>query len=352
MKIEPFSLDLSAPLATAAGTIDAREGFTVAYRHRGETGIGEATPLPGWTESIDACRAALDRAAEAADEAAIERDGTGHSGALLELDAAETPAARHGFASALLDADARADGVPLYQWFDDRRGTVGSVPVNATIGDGTLEETVVAAETAIDEGFDCLKVKVGARSIADDLDRLRAVREAVGDTVELRVDANAAYDRTQAREAIDGFASVGVSLVEQPLKADDLAGHRDLRGEGVEIALDESLAASMAQEIIDADAADVLVLKPMVVGGPGNAHTLAMRARDHDIEPIVTTTIDAVVARTAAVHVAAAIPDVRPCGLATADRLAEDLGPDPCGVEDGRITVPQDPGLGVEVADD
>jgi len=59
------------------------------------------------------------------------------------------------------------------------------------------------------------------------------------------------------------------------------------------------------------------------------------------VDPVVTTTVDGVVARTAAVHVAAAIPDVAPCGLATAELLAEDLGPDPAPVDDGRISVPQ-----------
>jgi o-succinylbenzoate synthase len=352
MRIEPFSLSLSAPLTTAAGSIDSREGFTIDYRHRGESGLGEATPLPGWTESLDACRDALDRAAAAADQDASAESGTGHGSALLELDAAETPAARHGFASALLDADARADGVPLYEWLDTNVGTVRSVPVNATIGDGTVEETVRAAETAVEAGFDCLKCKVGARSIEKDIERIRSVRNAVDEGIELRVDANAAYDRETARDAVDGFASLGVSYVEQPLPAADLDGHRDLRGRGVGIALDESLTECIAQEIIDADAADVLVLKPMVVGGPGNAHTLALRAREHGIEPVISTTVDAVVARTAAVHVAAAIPDVRACGLATADRLATDLGPDPCTVEDGRMAVPQSLGLGAEVADD
>jgi o-succinylbenzoate synthase len=352
MRIEPFSLSLSNPLTTAAGTIETREGFTVDYRHRGESGLGEATPLPGWTESLDACHAALDRAAAAADQEASAESGNGHGAALLELDAAETPAARHGFASALLDADARADGIPLYEWFDAGVGPVRSVPVNATIGDGSVEETVETAETAVEVGFDCLKCKVGARPVSEDVERIQSVRAAVGERVEIRVDANAAYDRDAAREAVDGFASAGVSYVEQPLEPGDLAGHRDLRGRGVGIGLDESLAECMAQEIIDADAADVLVLKPMVVGGPGNAHTLAMRARDHGIEPVVSTTVDAVVARTAAVHVAAAIPDVRACGLATADRLAGDLGPDPCPLEEGRIAVPQQSGLGVEVADD
>jgi len=349
MNIDPFALELADPLTTAAGTIDAREGFTVTYRHRGQRGVGEATPLPGWTEPIEACREALDRAAAAADEDASERDGSGHGAALLELDAAETPAARHGFATALLDADARADDVPLYQWFDADVGTVSSVPVNATIGDAPVEKTVEAAEEAVEAGFEALKCKVGARSVAEDGRRLRAVREAVDKGVALRADANAAYDRETAREALEAFASAGVSYVEQPLAADDLAGHRELREMGVDIAIDEGLAEHTVGEVLDADAADVLVLKPMVLGGPGNAHTLAMRARERGVEPVVTTTVDAVIARTAAVHVAAAIPDVRACGLATADRLAEDLWPDPCPVADGTIAVPQSPGLGVEV---
>ncbi|MEF8976890.1 MAG: o-succinylbenzoate synthase [Halapricum sp.] len=349
MRIESFSLDLAEPLATAAGTIETRDGFIVSYRHRGETGIGEATPLPGWTETAEECRNALERAAQTAEEAASERDGAGHGPALLELDAAEVPAARHGFGTALLDADARADGLTLYEWFDAPVGTVRSVPVNAILGDAPPDETVAAAEEAIESGFDCLKIKIGSRPVPEDLERVRAVRGAVGEDVTIRADANAAYDRETAAKAIEGLATAGVAYVEQPLPADDLDGHRELQGRGVDIALDESLIEHMAQEIIDAEAADVLILKPMVVGGPGNAHTLAMRARDHGIEPVVTTTIDGVVARAAAVHVAAAIPDVRPCGLATADRLAGDLGPDPCSVDDGRITVPQKPGLGVEV---
>ena len=350
MKIEPFVLELADPLVTAAGAIDAREGFTVTYRHRGQRGVGEATPLPGWTESVAECNEALDRAAAAADEDASERDGSGHGPALLELDAAETPAARHGFATALLDADARADGVSLYQWFEADVGSVSSVPVNATVGDAPVEATVEAAEEAVADGFGALKCKVGARSVAEDRRRLRAVREAVGEDVELRADANAAYDRETAHEALEAFASAGVSYVEQPLAAADLSGHRRLREAGVDVALDESLVEYDPQAILDADAADVVIIKPMVLGGPDSAHALAMRAREREIEPVVTTTIDGLVARAAAVHVAAAIPDVRACGLATADRLAEDLASDSCSVANGRIAVPQSSGLGVEVA--
>jgi len=341
--IEQFSLPLSAPLTTAAGDIERRDGFLVGYDHRGVTGVGEATPLPSRTESLEECRGALGRALD------VGTDDQ-HSRALLTMDAEEVPAARHGFATALVDADARADDVPLYRWFDADSRT-RQVPVNATLGDDDVTETAVAAESAVEDGFDCLKLKVGARSLERDVERLRAVREAVEPDVTLRADANGAWGRDTAEEALEGFAALDVAYVEQPLPAEDLDGLAALRGGPVDVAVDESLVEHRVADVLEADAADVLILKPMVLGGPGNAHTIAMRARDMGVDPVVTTTVDAVVARTAAVHVAAAIPDIRPCGLATADFLEADLGPDPAPVEDGAITVPQDAGLGIELAD-
>lgn len=339
MRIEPFELPLSDPLATADGEIDRRRGFLVRCKHRGQLGVGEATPLAGWTESRDACERAL------VDAVARARDGD-LTAARRSLPASAT-AARHGVSTALLDADARADGVPLCTWFDANRAP-DAVPVNATIGDGSPETTAAKAAEAVESGFDCLKVKVGARSTEGDLDRLEALGAAVGDGPTLRVDANGAWSRETATDVIPALADLGVATVEQPLDPANLAGHAALRGGPVEIALDESLSEQGVAAIVDADAADALVLKPMVLGGPGEAYAVATRCRHAGVEPIVSTTVDAVVARTAAVHVAAAIPDVRPCGLATADRLVADLGPDPSPVEDGRMSVPDGPGIGLD----
>jgi o-succinylbenzoate synthase len=335
--IEAFSLPLSSPLSTASGTIDRREGFLVRQVRHGVTGIGEATPLPGWTESRSACRDALERA----QDATAERQGTGFR-------AVEgTPAARHGFATARLDAQARTEGRPLYRWLADG-GSCQRVPVNATLGDGDVDQTVGAAERLANAGFDCLKLKVGARPLEADLERVRTVRTAVGDDVTLRLDANGSWGRDGAREAFDALADIGVSYVEQPLAPHDIAGHEALRGGQIGVAVDETLSERPIGAVLDAGAADVVILKPMVLGGPGTAYTLAGRAREAGVEPVVTTTVDAVVARTAAVHVAAAVAGVRACGLATADRLEADLGPDPAPVTDGSIAVPQGPGLGID----
>lgn len=325
--IQQFALPLARPLATARGTIDERRGFLFARNG----GVGEATPLPGWTESIDVCKQALEAA----------ENPEAWNGALAACE--DAPAARHAVSLAKLDAEARAANVSLAHSLAENPAE--SVPVNATVGDGSPEKTANEARAAAKNGFETVKLKVGARSVAEDIERLRAVRDATDAT--LRADANGAWTREQAREAFDAFADLGIEYVEQPLPAGDLAGHADLRGGTVGVALDESLTEHTLSDVLDA--ADYVVLKPMALGGVDRALDAARDARGAGVEPVVTTTVDAVVARTAAVHLAAAIPDVPACGLATADRLAEDLAADPAPVEDGRIRVPESPGNGIDV---
>ena len=330
MNVEPFSIELARPLSTARGEITVREGFLVEVEHDGETGYGESTPLPGWTESLAECRAALD----AVDAEALSRSLEGMDG---------SPAARHGLELALFDAAARARDEPLYRYLGGEE-RVDGVPTNATVGDGPPAETAREAREAVDVGFPAVKVKVGARSLDADLERMRAVREACPD-VELRADANGAWDRSTARRALSDLSRLDLAYVEQPLSAPDLAGHAALRGRGVRVALDESLASASVDELLAAGAADALVLKPMALGGPGRVRSAALRARTVEVEPIVTTTIDGALARAAAVHAAASIPDVGACGLATGSWLASDLTDvDPAPVAGGRIRVPSGPG--------
>ena len=336
LDIEPFSVRLSRPLETADGTIRKRRGFLVFVEYEGTSGVGEAAPLPGWTEPHGACREALGRAGSIAEE-------LDWGVALAKTDA---PAARHGLSLALAEARARDAGLPLYRSLGDG-DPVRSVPVNATLCDDDPAATAGAAERATLEGFDCLKLKAGVRPVVEDAERVRAVRDRVGASVELRVDANGAWTRGEAESALEALADAGVSYVEQPLPADDLAGHAALRGGPVDVALDESLHEHGIDRITGVGAADVVVVKPMVAGGPDRACAAATAVREAGIDPVVSTTVDAVVARTGAVHVAASLPEVRPCGLATGSMLATDLSADPAPVVDGAVEVPQELGLGL-----
>lgn len=337
LEYERFSVPLREPLETAAGPIESREGFLVRAIEDDLIGLGEATPLSGWTEPLEECERALERASEAIENGDL-------SGAIEAIE--DTSAARHGVTLAITDAQAIEGATPLYQHLCASE-RVARVPANATVGDGSPEETVRAASDAVDRGFSCCKLKVGVRSVEEDVERMTRVREAVGSAVELRADANGAWTFEEAERAIEAFADLEVSLVEQPLPAGALEGHAELRGRGVDIAFDEGLLAHGVDAIAEAEAADAIVLKPMALGGVDVARELAAWADQLGLYSIVTTTIDAVVARTAAVHLAASIPDVPACGIATADFLETDIGRDPVLFENGAAVVPQAKGLGI-----
>lgn len=105
LQIREFSVDLRQPLSTAKGDIERREGFLVAVDAAGTTGIGEATPLPGWTESLAECGDALNSVSDP-------------KRALADGSLADAPAARHAVSLALADARARAANQPLATTLD------------------------------------------------------------------------------------------------------------------------------------------------------------------------------------------------------------------------------------------
>jgi L-alanine-DL-glutamate epimerase-like enolase superfamily enzyme len=368
-RTRPFSLPLSAPLATAKGEITKREGALVAITTvDGDSdsdddsareqllGVGEATPLPGWTESLAECRDAIAAVADSGQSPGCGAPSK-RSPARGKLPSPSCPAARHAVTLAARDALARRRGVSVAETLTrDGEQPASSVPVNATVGDATVSETVGAAESAVAAGFETLKLKVGARDLEADLARVQAVAEAVRKEhtdITLRADANGAWDRETARRALTELDGL-VAYVEQPLAATDLDGLTTLRGVGAPVAVDESLAALDPFAVLDAEVADVLVCKPMALGGLARSLAVARTADARDVETVVTTTIDGVVARTAAVNLAAAIPGGgdRAHGLATGDLLKQDLRgadsqlvEDPVPVENGRIAVPDEPGL-------
>jgi o-succinylbenzoate synthase len=331
MQIDSFSLPLSRPLETATGRIETRRGFRIRVEVDGAVGVGEATPLAGWTESLTACERALGTVDDPV--AALDDDRL-----------ADAPAARHGVSLAVLDARSRAADRPLYRYLGGGE-RVDSVPVNATIGDGSATETADAAADAVEGGYPAIKVKVGAREPAMDLARLEAVRARCPD-VEVRIDANGVWDEPTVDELLPTLAELDVAVLEQPLAAERLDAHARLRDRGVEIALDESLVERGVEAVVDAAAADLLVCKPMALGGVDVARSVIETVREAGLDGIVTTTIDGSIARAAAVHLTASLPGIRPCGLATGGLLADDLtdasavGP----VEDGWIAVPQGKG--------
>jgi L-alanine-DL-glutamate epimerase-like enolase superfamily enzyme len=144
------------------------------------------------------------------------------------------------------------------------------------------------------------------------------------------------------------IAPVDVAYVEQPIAPGDLEALAWLRRiSPIDIAADESIGSRAdALAVLDAGAADVLVVKPARVGGPGEAQVIAAAAAERRVGTTISNLLETGVGLAAALRVAAALPDPDrgyAHGLATADLLVSDLLATPLVVHDGRVAVPGDP---------
>jgi L-alanine-DL-glutamate epimerase-like enolase superfamily enzyme len=154
--------------------------------------------------------------------------------------------------------------------------------------------------------------------------------------------------------ALEAMAKSGIEYAEQPVPTDDLEAMAWLvRHAPLRVAADES-ACSVAQalRVLEAGAAHVLVLKPMSLGGLVPTLDLVRRASARDVPCVITTTIDAAIARTGALHAAAAAMGLMAephlaFGLATGPWLAEDVLEDAPAPGRGAIALPRVPGLGL-----
>jgi len=203
-----------------------------------------------------------------------------------------------------------------------------SVPVNATVPAVPADE--VAAVLARYDGCTTAKVKVAERGqdLADDVDRVAAVREVMGPAGRIRVDANGGWDLEQAREALARLARYGLEYAEQPCATvEDLARLRTALARGgteVLVAADESIRkASDPLRVAREGAADVVVVKVAPLGGVRAALAVA---RACGLPTVVSSALDTSVGISAGVALAAALPELPfACGLGTVELMAGDV---------------------------
>jgi len=346
LQIRPRNLLLRAGVVTGTGLRVGVEGFWLRFGD----GLGEVTLLPDFgSESLDDARRALEQAAEA-----LQGSGPATSPEEIEqrINAipalARAPASRAGVELALLDAASRHAGQPLAGWLGAAERVVR---VNALLIEDTPQALAAAARSRVREGFETIKVKVGSASAEVDHQRLKAVREAIGPDVRLRIDGNGAWTEAEARQRLIDCAPFRLEYCEQPVAAGNIDALRRLRSLA-RIAADETLGVSGCEELLlggDRPAVDVLVFKLCTVGGLLRARRIAARAWQLGVEVTVTSALDGAVSRAGAAHLACTLPTEGPAdGLATGHLLEHDPG---CySLSQGMLQVPDAPGLGIDPA--
>ncbi|XXF81132.1 mandelate racemase/muconate lactonizing enzyme family protein [Myxococcaceae bacterium GXIMD 01537] len=363
VSLTALRIELARPLKTARASYTAREGFVVRLTdEEGHVGLGEAMPLEEFgTESaatservlrflLDAVRGRsigddLDDVEEAVyalmqEEASAQPDDAGH-----------TPAASHALEQALLDLAAQRQGLPLNQLLSG--GARQELDVSALLREESPEALAEEARRAVEAGYETLKLKVATGPLDADEARVKAIREAVGPAVKLRIDANGGWSDTEAARALDRLGWYGLELCEQPVPPAELQNlWRLQRRAPCPLAVDESLASPELLPTLlgDTPVAHVFVLKPMVLGGLLPALGIARRGAAMGVESYVTSSIDGVVARAGAAHLAAALPSGKyASGLSVGSLYTNEPAEHPFQPSRGRIRLPAAPGLGLRV---
>ena len=361
-RLTPYRLPLTRRLQTAHGGLDERRGWLLELEtDSGARGRGDACPFPGLPipvlarsgfgmESWRICGERLEALADSllgrsvADGAAL--------GEICAAMAPDAPGARFAADCALRELAALGRSISVARFLADSLGTRprSSLAVNAVVS-ATEPEAVAAEALALRAiGFETFKLKLGARPPADDLQRVQALRAALGPGPSIRLDANGAWSEEEAISLLRDLEPLEIELIEQPVAAKDIGGLLALRRAGhVPIAADESLAdPAVARALIARRAADVLVLKPAVLGGLGAALGLAREAAAAGMGCFVTGLMDSALGLGAAAHLAAALPDYGLAhGLGTSRLFAFDLARGP-EIRSGRLQVPAGPGGGIE----
>lgn len=256
---------------------------------------------------------------------------------------------KSAFDMALYDLAARYAGLPLYAFLGGKNDR--ELRTDMTVSIGKPEKMAADALSFLEAGFEAIKVKVGTSTQAD-LARIRAIREAVGPDIPLRIDANQGWDLPTATRSLKALASFDIEYCEAPIPKQQYESLPRLRKQSpIPIMADESLFDHHdAFRLAQLGACDFFNIKLAKSGGIRNALRIVAVAEAAGIPSQVGCFSETRLGITAPAHLALARRSIHHYDMDSFLMLAED--PIEGGIDyrpGGRISVPDAPGLGIHI---
>ena len=348
VRLGRISVPLRTPFKTALRTVSSVEDVIVEiHTDCGRIGYGEAPPTGPITG--DTTGAIIGAIQDHISKAILGRDVDDFEDIMIAVQKSivGNTSAKAAVDMALWDLYGQKYGIPVYKMMGGARK---NITTDITISVNDPETMVKDSLIALDRGYDCLKMKVGINPEMD-VARLKAVREAVGNDVTIRIDANQAWTPKQAVKILNSMQEQGlqIELVEQPVHAHDLEGMKYVTERSyVPVLADESLySPADAATILRMGAADLLNIKLMKCGGLYNALKICTMAEVYGVECMIGCMLEAKISVNAAVHLACAKKVITKVDLDGPVLCSEDpiLGGAVFNEKD--ITVSDAPGLGI-----
>lgn len=319
----------------------------------GIVGAGEATVTPQWSgETVWGAQAIIEKLFAPLVTGCDPADIDTISGRMDGV-AVGNWFAKSAIEMACWDVVGRSQQKPVYELLG---GACRPLTIRNRFSLGAYEPRVAAERAAalVANGFQTIKVKVGTDP-EQDVERVRAVREAIGQDIELTIDANGGWDEQRASSCLAKMRDCHIALVEQPLPRGNYHGLKELRrATGHKILADESCFDEVhLQELLLFECCDAITLYPGKQGGIAKACRMARIAGEHGIPCTIGSNLEWDVGAAAMMQFIVASPNVR------IETIPGDcLGPsyhefavvtNPLTIDGPFTTLPAAPGLGVEV---
>lgn len=348
VRLGRISVPLRVPFKTALRQVNSVEDIIVEiHTDTGEVGYGEAPPTGAITG--DTTGAIIGAFQDHIIKTLVGRDVEDFENLTRDVQKCivKNSSAKAAADIALWDLYGKKYGIPVYRMLGASRN---QIITDLTISVNPPEEMARDAVNAVERGYDTLKVKVGIDPSLD-VERLSAIRAAVGDKPRIRIDANQAWSPKQAVKLLNQMQERGldIELVEQPVKAHDLEGLKYVTDRSyVPVLADESVfSVEDALKIVQLQAADLINIKLMKCGGLTNALKIATLAEVSGVECMIGCMLEAKVSVNAAVHLACARQIITKVDLDGPVLCSEDQVLGGAVFNEKEITVADEPGLGI-----
>jgi L-Ala-D/L-Glu epimerase len=351
-QLETFraSVPLHTPFKTALRTVEVAEAIFVKLTcDNGIVGWGEAPPTVVITgeslSSIDHCIQQVIKPAIVGNNLLNYENLFQHLHSLL----IRNSSAKAAVDMAIYDCLAQQCQLPLYQFLGGYRK---ELETDYTVSVNSPKEMGEDAAAYVKNGFDVLKVKVGKDDVETDIKRIQEIRQRIGYNIKIRLDANQGWEAKAAVKAIRKMEDLdlNIELVEQPVPAHDIEGLKRVT-DAVEtlIMADESVFTPyQAFQVLKTRSADLINIKLMKAGGIFQAQKINDLAEVCGVECMVGSMIETRLGITAAAHFAASRKNVTRFDFDAPLMLAEDIIVGGIGYNGRKITLPNEPGLGIK----
>lgn len=319
------------------------------YTDEGIVGLGEAPHMAGYSGAGETQSTVAVQLRERLIPAILGKDPMQIEARQVDLDRAVpwNPRAKSAINMALYDIAGKVFDTPVYNLLGGQ--VRDRVPLSWSLPIVDADAAVAEGIDMVERGWTILKMKVGHEDPNHDIERTRAVRKAVGDGINLRADANQAWDVPTAIRVIRALEAENLQFMEQPTKTHDLDAMAEVRqATNTYIMADESANSTLdVLNLAKKRAADLISIYINNPGGITNAKKMAVVAEPAGIGCYIGGALEGPIGARACLHLAASCPNVTwGCEMTGQFLLEADLGTEPIGFEGGALMVPQGPGLG------